>query len=49
LADVRTKPNNTGSLIAALFVTTAQNRFSTAEADVMPVDEKQGLDSHTEH
>jgi hypothetical protein len=35
--------DNTKSLLTALFVTTAQNRFSAAEAAMMPVDGKQGL------
>jgi len=38
----------TRSLLTALFVTTAQNRFSAAEADIMRVDKKQGLGSHAE-
>jgi len=40
--------DNTKSLLTALFVTTAQNRFSAAEADIMRVDKKQGLGSHAE-
>jgi hypothetical protein len=41
-------PDITRSLLTTLFVTTAQNRFSAAGADVMRVDEKQGLGSHAE-
>jgi len=37
--------DNPKSLLTALFVITAQNRFSAAEADIMRVDGKQGLGS----
>ena len=34
--------DNIKSLLTALYVTTAQNRFSAAEADIIRVDGKQG-------
>ena len=40
--------DNTRSLLTALFVTTAQNRFSAAEADIMPIDKKHGFGNHAE-
>ena len=38
--------DNTRSFLTALFVTITQNRFSTAEADIVRVDKKQGLGNH---